>query len=149
MTIKISENTKNDYWVYLIKSPDGEVVYIGATRLKDAITLNAFNFRPEFDPSADYELELLESYNNRYEATRAQQAYMTLYGVPVFNRACKRVVRCITTGEVFNTAVEACRRYGIEQSNMTHHMAGHLGFKSLKGLEFKYEVPTEGEVRDE
>lgn len=140
MTIKISENTKNNHWVYLVKSASGEVVYIGVTRLKDAITLNAFNFRPEFDPSAEYEIELLDNYSDRCEAIRAQRAYMTLYGVPLFNRDCRRVIRCTTTGEVFNTAIEACRKYGIEQSNMAHHMAGHSGFKSLKGFEFKYEV---------
>jgi hypothetical protein len=148
MSIKISEKTKNNQWVYLVKSPAGEIVYIGVARLKDAITFNAFNFRPEFDPDAPYELELLESYSNRYEANKAKEMYLMVYGTPVFNRECKRVVRCITTGEVFNTAVEACRKYGIEQSNMTHHMAGHLGFKSLKGLEFKYEVLSESKVRE-
>lgn len=143
MMIKISENTKNNHWVYLVKSASGEVVYIGANRLKDIITLNAFNFRPEFDTTAEYEIELLESYPDKINAIRAQRGYFALYGTPLFNRECRRVVRCTTTGEVFKTAVEACRKYGIEQSNMAHHMAGHSGFKSLKGFEFKYEVQDE------
>lgn len=141
--IKISENTKNNYWVYLVKSARGDINYIGANRLKDVITLNAFNFRPEFDTTAEYEIELLESYPDKINAIRAQRAYFALYGVPLFNRDCHRVVRCLTTGETFQTAREACQKYGIEQSNMTHHLNGRFGFNRLKGLEFKYEVQDE------
>lgn len=137
--MKISNKTKNNFWVYLIKSNTGEVLYIGFGKLKDVVNLTAVNTNPNFNENEEYEIELLDNYENRFEALKAYKLQFMLYEKPLFNREYKTVVRCLTTGEVFKTASDACRRYDIQRSNMSNHLSGKPGFKKVKGLEFRFE----------
>lgn len=46
-------------------------------------------------------------------------------------------VRCIETGQIFDTINQASREMGIDSSNLSKHLRG-IGYKTLKGLHFEY-----------
>lgn len=47
-----------------------------------------------------------------------------------------RSIECVDTGELFNSASEACRAYDIKHSNLSSHMKTGRG--TVKGLRFRY-----------
>lgn len=140
--ITVCPNKKDEYWVYSLRNKSNEVLYLGVNRIKDIFSFNELNYRPEFDTNQEYKIELLESVPSKTQAMQIMQNYFVMYGTPVFNRPVRKVLKCLTTGEIFYNAAEACRHYDIAQSNMTHHLHKAPGFNKLRGLEFAYEVQS-------
>ena len=144
--LEITENNKNEYKVYLIYNQSNMIEYIGVDKLKDIITLNAINTNPFYNSEELYKIDIIGSYANRKEAQNIANDYIMIYETPRMNKPYKRFVKCITNGEIFPTAAQACNKYGISPSNMCHHLSRTMGYNKLKGLEFCY-ITTE--VRDE
>lgn len=53
------------------------------------------------------------------------------------NPKAKRV-RCVETGEVFDTLTEACQKYNTETSHMSKVCKKMVGYKTIHGLHFEY-----------
>lgn len=137
--MKTSAKKKEYYWVYTVSSEKEGLVYVGVGKLKDIFSFNAIKFHKDFNNEEDYDVETIDCSEDKASAVRKAKVYLGVYGNLKFNVPTKKVIRCLTTGEVFKTAAEACRKYDIKPTNMAHHLAGRMGFRQLKGLEFCFE----------
>lgn len=150
MKIRTSAKTvKDTFYVYTVSEPDGPILFVGLDLLSNLVRFRELMKNPEFDPFKTYEIELRESAPNPFEGRRAQYRLLNeLFGcnTPPLNRSQNlshhMSVLCEQTGIIYRSAAEACDNLNLSQSQLSQHLAGKRGYKSVKGYTFRYVPPT-------
>lgn len=130
-----------------LHSVEGTVYYVGFCRLIEVMRApdahrNAL-WRELLLKRDDVEISVLNVFYGdgaTIKAIHAARGYVAQFK-PVCNMKAEivplsRRVRCITTGQTFNSAAEACSTFGIHQSNLSAYLKRATPGEKIKGLEF-------------
>lgn len=133
-------------WVYAVYD-NNKLVFMWYDRLSDIIAMKSISKTEGYDINKPYTFVLLSAHKNRIEAENSLIVWLNkseLEGkTPEYNTHFRnynnnqRIV-CLQTGDIFNTAAEACKLLGLSTSAMCNHLARRVGFRSVKGLIFEY-----------
>lgn len=137
--------TSYNYVYAIIDSITGEYVYINHGKLNDIVNFRNLMALPDFDKERDWVIVLYEAHDNIIDASNEVSALIKrLSGgkMPRFNMSItknkKAGIRCIETGIIYRTQVEACESLGLYQSQLSNHLARKAGFKTVNGYTFEY-----------
>lgn len=109
------------------------VLFMGVGKLIEIVTLNKFKQQKELYNSKDcYNVEVFEEYN-----PQSFKLYKDLYQPQLALEPRSNRVRCIETGEVFNSMYQASKELGISFALISNHINGKKGYGSAKGLHFE------------
>lgn len=129
-------DVENRYFVYSFKTIGGELLYIGVDKIEDIIKMRRLKTFSDFDPSEKITVEVYESYEARYKGQESVKKLKTMLGECKYDRGDK--VMCVETGQVFDTAYEACKFIKTTPTRMSCHLKGRKGFKTIFGKTFVY-----------
>lgn len=87
-------------------------------------------------------IEILQICEGITDALRFRSVYMRKNGSPICNATGGKIaytkrIRCIETGEIYESAAAAARLTGVAQGNLSKHLNNNPGYKRLKGLTFE------------
>lgn len=126
----------NKYFVYSYRGQNGELLYIGVDKIEDILKMRRIKTFSGFDPSEKITVEVYESYEARYKGQESVKKLKTMLGECKYDRGDK--VMCVETGQVFDTAYEACKFIKTTPTRMSCHLKGRKGFKTIFGKTFVY-----------
>lgn len=146
MELVIHESIRkwNEKWAVYIVIQNNAVIYIGKTPLLDIMKLldahNNSEFAKMMEKDDDIFMRLEAILNSETIAYRVREKLVQQYQ-PVCNLRGHSIrehqrVKCVETGEEFENAAAACKKYRLSQPNMSNHLRGIPGHKTLKGYTF-------------
>lgn len=133
---------QNPYCVYTIEDSSGTVQYIGCTKYSSILrTPDARRnhlFTAVFPHESTMLISIIATFEKRMEATNYIHTWLYANPRPFmlqFGRASShRFVRCIETGEIFNTLNEIAEKHDVSQSYISRHMRGDEGCEKIRGF---------------
>lgn len=140
------EFVKTGWCVYLIKDKENKLIFIGHCKITQVFSipdLRAINdYKKYFDDDETYALEVLTYEENSAYAQKTLAATIKELGwTPLMKAALNKnrrsPIRCITTGEIFNTINEAAFAHGCAASALSNHLRNRPGFVSVKGKHYE------------
>lgn len=147
-SINLCEETANDIFLYVVRNRSGGIEFIGCGTMPEIVSMRAIKNNKFFNPSAVYEFCILynQHFKRRIDALNALgTAIRAIHGgtprMNLYSRDYnndKRIV-CLQTGEIFNSASDICRKYEINPGQLSAHIRGVHGYKTVKGMTFVYE----------
>ena len=129
-------DVENRYFVYSFKTIGGVLLYIGIDKMEDIIKMRRLKTFSDFDPSEKITVEVYESYEARYKGQESVKKLKNMLGACKYERG--EQVMCVETGQVFDTAYEACKFIKTTPTRMSCHLKGRKGFKTIFGKTFVY-----------
>ena len=130
------EEMENKYFVYSIRTVDGVLLYIGIDKMEDVIKMRRLKTFSDFDSDEKVVIHVYEGYDERYKGQESVKKLKTMLGECKYERGDK--VMCVETGQVFDTAYEACKFINTTPTRMSCHLKGRKGFKTIFGKTFVY-----------
>lgn len=133
-------------WVYAVYDGN-DLVFMWYDRLADIISMKSLMRTNGFDRNKPYTYVLLSGHNNRIDAENSLVVWLNkselkgktpCYNFKFRNYNNNQRIVCLQTGDIFNTAKEACMLLGLSTSALCNHLAKRAGFRSVKGLTFDY-----------
>lgn len=122
----------NKEHIYIVTTAS-TVLFMGVGKLIEIVTLNKFKQQKGLYNSKDcYNVEVFEEYN-----PQSFKLYKDLYQPQVALEPRSNRVRCIESGEVFNSMYQASKELGISFASLSNHINGKKGHGSAKGLHFE------------
>lgn len=104
------------------------------TTLADAVK------NPDFNRTANYYLAITSYQPDKVTAYNVVSAWMKLHGMPALNLTQwvnrRNPVQCVQTGVVYNSASDAAKALGINQSQLSQHLRRNPGYKTIRGMTF-------------
>lgn len=147
-SIRLHEETANDIFLYVVRNRIGTIEFIGCGTIPEIVSMRAIKNNKFYNPSEVYEFCILHNqhFKRRIDALNALSvAIRAIHGgtprMNLYSRGYnneKRIV-CLQTGEIFNNASEVCRKYEINHGQLSAHITGKQGYKTVKGMTFVYE----------
>lgn len=151
-SMTIDPHAANKSWVvYRLFDADGIVQYIGHCRLSQMTSFpdarGHVMFAKVFPAGANLTLEVLSIYVDRLSAKNAIWDYFKDNPRPLMNnmgvwQGGSVAVRCVETGEVFDSIHQCAKAHGLTTNALSRHLAGKIGFKSVKGKTYERAVPS-------
>jgi hypothetical protein len=136
------EQMRDGFAVYQIWTGE-TLLFVGYTRaagymtLPDAMANHWFAAHHADKPLAVRLTHLGDRFSCNNERMRQVQMHRpecNLQGVLLSGRNCP--IRCVETGAQYRNASEAAQANGIAPGNMSYHLSGKAGYKTVKGLTF-------------
>lgn len=147
MFIQIDTTDYANQWAaFSLTDAAGGLLHIGVARMTELTTLAGVALPPD---TTCYLTVLHVAHDPLIAANHATAAAdqkgrtdlkNAIAGWVVNFRSPRRRVQCVETGQMFNTAQAACDAFGIMPSNMSNHLRGSAGFKTVKGKTFRWVV---------
>jgi hypothetical protein len=150
----IDPDEADQYCVYLHEIHDFETgeftcIYAGVCQIRDVMSapdaransewieiMNAPT-RPILKTSIVFICESpLTAQDKRRELRHSLRPICNIKGMSV-TRNRRQMVECINTGKRYNSASDAARDTGVSQGNLSNHLSGKAGYRTVKGLEFR------------
>lgn len=136
----------NFYAVYIHRDAADTIQFIGVSplldlyRFEDARRNSLWSSIFEL-PNAVIDMQVVGITDNQREAYREQQRLIAAYK-PACNRKGYYVsnnvaVRCIDTGEIFESAAACARAHNIANSALINHLNEKVGHRSVKGRTYE------------
>lgn len=130
----------NSYAIYLNKTMDGVVQYIGVTKLIDLFRLEDARCNSKWLNyfEGGIEIEVVATTDNMNEAYQEQRRLVSQYN-PICNRegyyvpVNKQGVFCNETGEQFDSAMLCAKAHNLTYSALVNHLNRKPGHKTVKG----------------
>lgn len=139
-------NALDNYWVYSVFD-DKQLVFMYYGKLRDIIAMRPFNVNEHFDSSKSYRYVLNQMCFNKIEAENALNSWLKiaeLEGVlPSYNMYNKtynndKLIQSVDTGKYYRSAQDVVRIFHVTQPALSNHLRGVPGYRSVKGLRFRY-----------
>lgn len=127
----------NRYFVYSYRGQNGELLYIGVDKIEDILKMRRIKTFSGFDSDEKISINIYESYDKRYKGHEAVQRLKNMLGKCKYQDNNMKIM-CVETGQVFDTAYEACKYINTTPTRMSCHLKGRKGFKTIFGKTFKY-----------
>ena len=147
-SINLCETTANDIFIYVVRNRAGTIEFMGVGTIPEIVSMRAIRNNKFYNPSEVYEFCILDNqhFKRRLDALNALgPAIRAIHGgtprMNLYSRSYnndKRIV-CLQTAEIFNNASEVCRKYEINPGQLSAHLTGKQGYKTVKGMTFVYE----------
>lgn len=142
----LSETNINWYWIYTVESIENGLEFIGYGKIRDIVDLRPILKSEYYRQDRTYVYTLIEAVRDNVQAINKMNKWLKLLSpndLPRMNKKwiynyVGRKVRCNETGDVFETCVDACRRYGLSASALSNHLNRRKGFRTVKGKTFSY-----------
>lgn len=143
-----------EHWGYINPNDPNETeqcVYVGVCKLRDVFTFPDARANTEwsrvFSATSALTIAIIavsdsihDCMNYRYQIVQNKQPYCNVYGAAV-NKPLKII--CNETGETFESAAAACKAYDLSPSQLSNHLRGLSGYRTVKGKTFRKGIPDE------
>lgn len=146
------------YWTYAIYDENDNLLIIYFGTLKEILSMRPFRSSEKFNEDSNYKYVLLKPYDNKIDAENSLKFWMDLSelkgSTPPFN-VYQRIyndfqyIKCLNNGKFYRTATDVVKIFGVTHSALSNHLRGVTGYKTVRGLTFKYhygESPVEVEL---
>lgn len=140
---KITPSKLSLYYVYGIFD-DKEMVFCGYSRFVNVALFKEVIANKAFNPNKEYTVIIFEQCDGLIGARNSQAKYIKLYSPgknPLMNLVQmrgKKKVKCIETGEVFESVNAVCTACGISTGVMYPHLRGLPGHRTVRGRTYVY-----------
>lgn len=143
----LNKDFLNKYWVYAVYDVSDNLLFIHYGTYKDIITMRPFISSEKFNSDETYKYVLLNFYNTKIAAENAISMWINnseLEGkTPPYNGFIKQYnsdacIQCVENKRYYRTAIDVAKIFNVAQSALSNHLRGVAGYKSVKGLHFKY-----------
>lgn len=144
------EQIDNAYCVYThsITHPDGrnELIYVGSCRTVDLMRAPDARRNSKWreimrNPAFHIiTIEIRAFYEHRNIAVlEAERLGIHLKAIcnTTDTRDKPQTIRCVETGEIFETAAQACKEYDIKPSAMSNHLNNKQSYRTVRNLTFE------------
>lgn len=137
---------QNQWCVYeLYDGNTAVVVYIGVCKLSNLFSIpdarSNVLFDETFDEAQSLLIRLLKQCQTKVEAQRHVIQFINERGTPLMNCATfqhvNQRIRCVTTGETFKSAKEACDAHDLVPSQLSNHLSKKPSYRTCKGKIYK------------
>jgi len=124
------------YVVYKLLTEKRVTIYVGYEKLRNVFRFSKILRNSSFDLSKPLKFEMVAIYDNR-EAAKSEAIktrryfYARLYREKALSQYT--LVRCVETGKIYKNIATVCRCEGLQTGNMSMHLAGKTGYKTVKG----------------
>jgi hypothetical protein len=150
-TLFLSPEHLKSWYVYSVESAaGGPVLYLGYNNLAAITSFQSLMGNPAFKRNDVYKViihsvhaDQISAHNAAVKLIPEKQPALNL--TERYNRYMPVV--CVTTGQRFRNAAEACRMLGIPSPRMSNHLAGKAGHKTIKGLSFRFATFYDGLIQ--
>ena len=126
-----------------------DLLFMSKDTLHDIVSLKPLLKFSSFDKSKTYRVIILDSAGvNAFDTHNKFSKWLTkICGYPaklpkfnnyLYTNKSRAKIRCIETGQIFNTGQEVAKIFGTSPSNLSNHLHGKPGFKSVKGFRFEF-----------
>lgn len=137
-SIGIPNEMSKQWAVYTLQdATTWEFVHVGHIRLTQLFTLADSHDNPRVSPDRFYIVDVFEICENSGLALRSAMAKIRDLEIPVLPKPRTTSIKCVTTGEVFQSAIEVVRAHGVTQSALSNHLNNKPGFNSVKKRVYK------------
>lgn len=135
-------DTLSEQWaVYVLYDGTGKVHYIGHIRLTQLFTISDARANALFKETLQgitVYIRVTDIVNSKAQALNAHAERTREYGgiphMTIHGTSTKlTTVICNETGERFNSMNEVVRKHGVSLSQLSHHIRGTAGHKTVKG----------------
>jgi len=141
--ITTASDVRQLHAIYTHSDIDGKVQYVGVTPLSMLFTLHDAQCNSLWPdkfgaPLTTLELKVIALTASEKEAYLEQRRLIALHN-PECNKKGfyadprQQQVQCIETGEIWETAADACRAHGLSTSALSNHLNRKPGHRTIKG----------------
>lgn len=132
--------------LYIVVDFD-EIVYAGINYLPAIVRLDDLIKLPSFDKTKPYIVKILKHYPDHIQARNALNNFIILacnallpkYNMlSTYNCRAHRKIFCNENQTEYKSAHHACQVLGLHQGNLSNHLQGKTGFRTIKGYTFRY-----------
>ena len=136
----------NTFWtVYKLTDINNTVLYIGVAKLSEIYKINEARKNSEFIRLVNHNSLIgIEITHIGDEKFCRNEAFRQVWDIkPVCNvkgkasHGYRTAIECVETGETFPTISAAANSHGVAQSNISSHLAGKTGYRSVAGKTYK------------
>lgn len=123
---------------------DNTLMYCGIDNFLNITSFRNLQSNPVFDINKEYMVCIFSCHEDMTSARNAQAEIIKMYSpdkCPMMNlvhQKRKRYVKCVETGETWETANSACKSLGISPGVMYPHLKGVPGHLSIRGKHYSY-----------
>lgn len=154
----LNSNFINKIWVYAVYDNLGQLVFMFYGTLKEIVNMYPFRNNENFVEGNWYRYALIQPCRNRIEAENTLSSWMKKLEAegqtPLYNAYTKlynsgNLVQCIENGRFYKTAQDVVKIFNVSQPALSNVLRGVSGYKTVKGLHFKYyngEMPPVVEI---
>lgn len=137
-SIGIPNEMSKQWAVYTLQdATTWEFVHVGHIRLTQLFTLADSHDNPRVSPDRFYIVEVFDICDNAGLALRSAMTKIRDLEIAVLPKPRSTTIKCVTTGETFQSAIEVVRAHGVTQSALSNHLNNKPGFNSVKGRVYK------------
>lgn len=140
ININCTLNELSGFWVFNVYNADDTLLYTGCERIRTIPTLRELKRRAlqNINDSTRVRIELIMPVATEQEGLDIVDTLRSI-SMPLYGKPTPRLrVQCCDTGEVYPNAHQAAEAVGIGYSYMHQHLKRRPGFKTCKGLQFRY-----------
>lgn len=141
--IHILPTDLNNAWcVYLLKDNNDAIQFIGISKLDRIYTIadakNNPGFKQYFPDNKYIFIQMIDIAPNKVKALQKHSERMRqLPNIPMMMKYARYnktlPIYCIETGETFKSLDEVARAHGVGAGNLSKHLRGVAGHRSIKG----------------
>jgi hypothetical protein len=137
----------NKLWVYGVYDKGNNLVFMNYGSLKEIVSMSPFKAVDKFNEEECYTFVLIQPCESKYAAENALVNWinnselegrtppMNIYSKSYNNRW---LIQCVENKRFYQSASEVAKIFSIAQSALSNHLRGVPGYKSVRGLHFKY-----------
>lgn len=153
-TIYSDQNPQPTLMVYALYNSSNEYIFLGIGEFGEIHYLADAKKNPRFAncfPDGVVNVHILGGFTTRIDAFKF---FMSIYNQPNMQSPpimhCtterpKAPVKCIDTGEVFESLTHCSKAHGINASNLSKHLRGHKNYRTVKQRRYEYAKQAIGE----
>lgn len=134
-------------WIYGVYDKSSNLVFMNYGSLKEIVSMSPFRALDKFNEEECYTFVLIQPCESKLAAENALASWinnselegktppMNIYSMNYNNRY---LIQCVENGRFYQSASEVAKIFGVAQSALSNHLRGAPGYKSVRGLHFKY-----------
>lgn len=130
----------NFYGVYIVyDSVTAKIIYIGMEKMTQLFTMGDAKsygkYAEVIGMDKPFFFQLVSMQPDKASAINEHNRLIRQHGMPdmIKQRIMTQGVLCVDTGERFRTAKEAAEAHGVAQGNLSKHLRGVPGYRSIRG----------------
>lgn len=110
-----------------------KMIFVGTSKITQLFNFADFRKLDNYNMDDSYIIMIEDIVDNIGLAERSAATIRIKNNVRIYPQLRSTPVRCVDTGETFNSLVDACQTHGLTQSHLSNHLNRKPGFKTVKG----------------
>lgn len=142
----ITPRESQNFYTYFLRNPyTSEILYCGVDKLPDIFNFTHLRKHSQFDISVPYLIELRTNHPFLVHAKNKQSELLKVECAgkrPPFNwmeiEHKTKQIKDDDSGQIFKSQQEICKIMGLNQGQLSKHLARAPGYRTVKGHRFSY-----------